>query len=81
MEINDDEDNEDNEDNEGFIAITMEGVNYDRDENDVVYDDGMNEVGKWDGEKIIFSKKGLRNHNKSKEIINDIDGEKEDEDL
>ena len=81
LEINDDEDNEDNEDNEGFIAITMEGVNYDRDENDVVYDDGMNEVGKWDGEKIIFSKKGLRNHNKSKEIINDIDGEKEDEDL
>ena len=81
LEVSDDEDNEDNEDNEGFTAITMEGVNYDRDENGEVYDDGMNSVGKWDGEKIIFTKKGLRNHNKSKEIINDIDGENEDEDL
>ncbi len=83
LEVSDDDDEGDdgNDGNEGFIAITMEGVSYDRDENDVVYDDGMNEVGKWDGEKIIFTKKGLRNHNKSKEIINDIDDEKEDEDL
>ena len=40
---------------EGFTDISFDGVKYDRDDSDnSVYNCYMDEVGSWDGEKIIF---------------------------
>ena len=64
-------DESDGEDRD-YTDCTFEGVKYDRDEEDIVYDNGMNEVGEWTGEKILFSKKGKRQHAHSKEILADV---------
>ena len=64
-------DESDGEDRD-YTDCTFEGVKYDRDEDDIVYDNGMNEVGVWTGEQIQFSKKGKRQHAHSKEILADV---------
>lgn len=64
-------DESDGEDRD-YTDCTFEGVKYDRDEDDIVYDNGMNEVGEWTGEQILFSKKGKRLHAHSKDILADV---------
>ena len=64
-------DESDGEDRD-YTDCTFEGVKYDRDEEDIVYNNGMSEVGEWNGEKILFTKKGKREHAHSKEILVDV---------
>jgi hypothetical protein len=65
---------------DGFTDCSYEGVKYDRDPSGIVYDLEMDEVGNWDGEKIEFgSKVAKRNHCKSRNIIQELDEDGEDD--
>jgi hypothetical protein len=71
MPVEDSVDLSDDEEEDDFTNCGLDGVEYSRDEDNIVYDDEMEEVGKWNGEAIKFSKLGLRNHNHMKKTVND----------
>ena len=61
----------DDEEEDDFTDCGLDGVEYSRDADNLVYDDEMEEVGKWNGEAMKFSKLGQRNHNHMKKTVND----------
>jgi hypothetical protein len=65
------EEDSDDEEEDDFTDCGLDGVEYSRDADNLVYDDEMEEVGKWNGEAIKFSKLGQRNHNHMKKTVND----------
>jgi hypothetical protein len=60
---------EEDEDDEDFTDIEHEGVKYSYDEDNIVYDHEMEQVGTWNGEAIKFSKEGMRSHRFSKGLF------------
>jgi len=71
MPVEEDVDISDDEDDDDFTNCDLDGVAYSRDEDNIVYDDEMEQVGTWNGEAIKFSKLGLRNHNHIKKTVNE----------
>jgi len=65
-----DDDGSDEEEGDGSIqACNFEGVEYTRDTDDKVFDDEFDEVGDWDGERIVFSKLGLKTHKAALKVM------------
>ena len=59
------EDNSDEESNDADVDCSFEGVPYTRNSEGKVFDDDFDEVGTWDGEKIIFDQFGAKSHKKA----------------
>jgi hypothetical protein len=61
-------DGEESDEDDGFTKVELDGITYLYDEEEIMYNDKLDEVGEWNGTEIVFTKRGRQKHNTKKTL-------------